>query len=125
MAELIMKDEVYAIIGAAIEVHRELGHGFLEAVYHECFSYEMGDRNVPFLDEPELQIRYKKRKLKKKYVPDFMCFGEVVVEIKAIKKIGENEEAQLFNYLRATGKKVGLLINFNSKGKLEWIKRVL
>lgn len=120
-----MKDEVYAIIGAAIEVHKELGHGFLEAVYHEAFGYEMADKGVPFLDQPELELRYKQRKLRKRYIPDFICFGEVVVEIKAIKKIGPEEEAQLFNYLRATKKRVGLLINFNSKGKLEWIKRVL
>ncbi|MCA8911346.1 MAG: GxxExxY protein [Planctomycetes bacterium] len=125
MAELIMGDEVYEVIGAAIEVHKELGHGFLEAVYHEAFGYELEDRGVPFLDQPELQVHYKQRRLKKKYVPDFMCFEDIVVEIKAIRKIGPEEEAQLFNYLRATGKKVGLLINFNSKGKLEWIKRVL
>jgi len=120
-----MGDEVYEVIGAAIEVHKELGHGFLEAVYHEAFGYELEDRGVPFLDQPELQVHYKQRRLKKKYVPDFMCFEDIVVEIKAIRKIGPEEEAQLFNYLRATGKKVGLLINFNSKGKLEWIKRVL
>jgi len=125
MAELIMKNEVFAIIGAAIEVHRELGHGFLEGVYHEAFGYEMFDRDAPFTEQPELHVKYKKRKLKKKYIPDFLCFGEIVVEIKAIKKIGPDEGAQLFNYLRATGKKVGLLINFNSKGKLEWIRRVL
>jgi GxxExxY protein len=125
MAELIMKDEVYAIIGAAIEVHSVVGHGFLEAVYHECFSYEMQDRGIPFIGQPELELHYKQRKLKKKYIPDFMCFGDIVVEIKAIAAIGPVEEAQLFNYLRATRKRVGLLINFNSKGKLEWIKRVL
>lgn len=125
MSELILKDEVFAIIGAAIEVHKELGHGFLEAVYHEAFSLEMTDRAIPFASQPELQIHYKARKLAKKYVPDFLCFGQVVVEIKATERLGNVEQAQLLNYLRVTKCRVGLLINFNSKGKLEWIRRVL
>jgi GxxExxY protein len=118
--ELLFKDEVYAIIGAAIEVHREMGHGFLEGVYEECFGYEMVDRSIPHLEKPEVAIQYKQRRLKKKYIPDFLCFGEIVVEIKAIKSLTDGEEAQLINYLRATGKPVGLLINFGSRGKLEW-----
>lgn len=121
--ELLLKDEVYAVIGAAIEVHKELGHGFLEDVYDECFGYEMEDRHLPHVAQPEVEIRYKRRRCKKKYVPDYLCFGEIVVEIKAIKALTEVEEAQLINYLRATGKPVGLLINFGSRGKLEW-KRI-
>lgn len=121
--ELLLKDEVYAVIGAAIEVHKELGHGFLEGVYDECFGYEMEDRHLPHVAQPEVEIRYKRRRCKKKYVPDYLCFGEIVVEIKAIKALTEVEEAQLINYLRATGKPVGLLINFGSRGKLEW-KRI-
>lgn len=123
--ELLLKNEVYAVIGAAIEVHRELGHGFLEAVYHECFGYELEDTNVPHQSQPEIAIRYKARRCKKKYMPDYVCFGEIVVEIKAMKALTEVEEAQLINYLRATGKPVGLLINFGSRGKLEWRRLAL
>lgn len=125
MRDLLFRDEVYAIIGAAIEVHRELGHGFLEAVYHESFHYEMTTRGIPVVDQPELELWYKDKKLDKKYVPYLICFEEIVVEIKAIDRLGPIEEAQLLNYLRATGKRVGVLINFNSKAKLEWIRRVL
>lgn len=107
MPELIMEDEVYAIIGAAIEVHKQLGHGFLEGVYDECFGHELHDGDIPCLSQPELELCYKHRTLKKKYIPDFVCFGEIIVEIKAIKAIGR------------TKKRVGLLINFNLKGKLE------
>lgn len=123
--ELLLKDEVYAVIGAAIEVHKELGHGFLEAVYDECLGYELEDRDIPHLSQPEVAIRYKRRHCKKKYVPDYLCFGEIVVEIKAVKALTEIEEAQLINYLRATGKPVGLLINFGARGKLEWKRMAL
>ncbi|MCA8916754.1 MAG: GxxExxY protein [Planctomycetes bacterium] len=123
--ELLLKDEVYAVIGAAIEVHKELGHGFLEAIYDECLGYELADRNIVHESQPEVGIRYKRRVCKKKYVPDYLCFGQIVVEIKAIKALSELEEAQLINYLRATGKPVGLLINFGARGKLEWKRMAL
>lgn len=123
--DLLLRDEVYAVIGAAIEVHKELGHGFLEAVYHECFGYELEDRSVPHSSQPEVTIQYKRRRCKKKYVPDYVCFGEIVVEIKAMKALTEVEEAQLINYLRASGKPVGLLINFGARGKLEWKRLAL
>ncbi|MCB9894159.1 MAG: GxxExxY protein [Planctomycetes bacterium] len=122
---LLLKDEVYAVIGAAIEVHRELGHGFLEAVYDECLGYEFVDREIPHESQPEVGIRFKQRVCKKKYVPDYVCFGQIVVEIKAMKALTEVEEAQLINYLRATGKPVGLLINFGARGKLEWKRMAL
>ena len=124
MDDLLLKEEVYSLIGAAIEVHRELGHGFLEAVYQEALEIEMEERNVPNVAQPELLLRYKRRTLKR-YVPDFVCFDEVVVEIKATKALTEVEEAQLLNYLRATGKRVGVLINFGSRGRLEWKRMVL
>lgn len=125
MDDLLLKEEVYSLIGAAIEVHRELGHGFLEAVYQEALEIEMEERNVPNVAQPELLLRYKRRTLKKRYVPDFVCFDEVVVEIEAMKALTEVEEAQLLNYLRATGKRVGVLINFGSRGRLEWKRMVL
>jgi GxxExxY protein len=120
MTELLLKEEVYAIIGAAIEVHRELGAGFREPVYQEAMEIELADRTIPFQAQQELNIRYKKRVLKKKYVPDLICYDQVIVELKALDHLSGNEESQILNYLKATGLRVGLLINFGSHGKLEW-----
>jgi GxxExxY protein len=120
MTELLFKEEVYAIVGAAIEVHRELGSGFLEAVYQEALEIELRERNIPFHSQPELNIVYKDRILQKKYNPDFLCLPEIIVEIKALDQLSGKEESQILNYLKASGKRVGLLINFGSAGKLEW-----
>jgi GxxExxY protein len=120
MTELLFKEEVYAIVGAAIEVHRELGSGFLEAVYQEALEIELQERNIPFQSQTELNIVYKGRILEKKYNPDFLCFQEIIVEIKALDQLSGKEESQILNYLKASGKRVGLLINFGSTGKLEW-----
>jgi GxxExxY protein len=120
MTELIYKDEVFAIVGAAIEVHRELGPGFLEAVYQEAMGIELQDRNIPHVPLPRLQIFYKGRVLEKYYVTDFVCFECVLVELKAEKHLTGVDEAQLINQLKATKMRVGVLINFGSIGKLEW-----
>ena len=105
----------YEIIGAAMEVHRELGCGFLEAVYQEALGREFTTKRIPFREQPVLEISYKNKPLKKTYQPDFICFEDIVVEIKAISGLSGVEEAQLINYLKATGLTVGLLINFGSK----------
>jgi GxxExxY protein len=118
--ELVLKDEVYAIIGAAIEVHRVLGPGFLEPVYQEALEYELMDRAIPFEAEKLLPITYKGRLLEKYYKADVICHGQVIVELKALDRLSSNEEAQLLNYLKATGLRVGVLINFGSPGLLEW-----
>jgi GxxExxY protein len=123
--ELLLKEEVYQIVGAAIEVHRELGNGFLEAVYQDALSIEFRDRRIPFLPQPKLELYYKKRRLEKFYYPDFLCFDAIIVEIKALIRLTGNEDAQVINYLKVTGKQVGLLMNFGSKGKLEWRRIVL
>lgn len=120
MTELILKDEVYAIIGAAIEVHRELGPGFLEAVYHEAFEIELASRKVPFESRRTLTIMYKGRPLRKEYEADLVCYGQIIVELKALDRLSGKEEAQILHYLKATGLRVGLLINFGSHGRLEW-----
>jgi GxxExxY protein len=117
---LILKDEVYAIVGAAIEVHRELGPGFLEAVYQEALELELTDRQLPFTAQPPLVINYKGRRLQQKYIADLICYDQIIVELKALDRLSGKEEAQLLNYLKATGLKVGMLINFGSVGKLEW-----
>jgi GxxExxY protein len=105
----------YTIIGASMEVHQQLGLGCLELVYHEALKIEFSLRQVPFLHEVELPVFYKGQCLPAIYRADFICFQEILVEIKAIKELSKIEEAQLINYLKATGKPVGLLINFGGK----------
>ena len=121
--ELVLKKEVYAIVGAAMAVSTELGAGFLEAVYQEALEIEFEARNLPFVSRPLVQINYKQRLLSKEYIPDFLCYDQVIVEIKAIKALAGVEQAQLLNYLKATGKPVGVLINFGSP-QLEWKRMV-
>ena len=111
-----MKDErTYKIIGAALEVHKELGCGFLEAVYQEALGREFSLQRIPNKAQPVIDILYKGVLLEKKYQPDFVCYEAVIVEIKAISELTGIEEAQLINYLKATGLKIGLLINFGAR----------
>jgi len=112
MAKLILKDEAYAIVGAAMEVHKDKGFGFLEAVYQECMEMELEAQGVPAVPLQEMPIFYKGRKLKKTYVADFVAYGKVIVELKALDKLASREEAQVLNYLKASGFEVGILINF-------------
>lgn len=118
--ELLYREEVYAIVGAAIEVHKELGPGFLEAVYHEAMEIELTSRNIPFESYKKLLIRFKEFQLKKEYEADFVCYDKIIVEIKALDGVTGKEEAQLLHYLKTTGFRVGLLINFGSVGTLNW-----
>ncbi len=117
---LLLKDEVYAVVGAAIEVHRELGHGFLEAVYQEAMEIELSDRDISYVPQLSLPIYYKGKRLQKEYVADLVCYDQVIVELKALTQLTGKEESQILNYLKATGLRVGLLINFGSTGRLEW-----
>jgi len=105
----------YQIIGAAMEVHKELGSGFLEAVYQEALEKEFINQGIPHNSQPVVKIYYKGQVLNKTYQPDFTCFDEVIVEIKAMDKLSGIEQAQIINYLKAARLKVGLLINFGSK----------
>lgn len=107
--------QTYAIIGACMEVHREFGCGFLEAVYQEALAIELTKRKIPFLREVELVLAYKGEPLRTRYCADFICFDSIVVELKAVARATEVEQAQVINYLKATGKEVGLLINFGGK----------
>jgi len=104
----------YRVIGAAMEVHKELGCGFLEAVYHEALAREFAGNGLPFKSQPTVQIVYKGTPLEKIYQPDFICFDDIIVEIKALEKLSGKEESQIINYLKATGLDVGLLLNFGS-----------
>ncbi len=125
MDELIYREEVFHIIGAAIDVHKDLGSGFWEAVYQEALEYELKARNIVYVAQQPLKIRYKDHVLSKVYISDFICFNSIIVELKALQRLSGHEESQVINYLKATGMRVGLLINFGSSGKLEWKRLVL
>jgi len=98
-----------------MEVHRELGNGFLEPVYQEALELEFDAQDIPYKSQPEIQIEYKGRLLRKRYQPDFICYDRIVVEIKALSDLSSTEEAQIINYLKAAGLNTGLLINFGTK----------
>jgi len=116
---LIFKEEAYSIVGAAMNVSNILGCGFLEAVYQEALEIELTENNIPFEAQKEIGISYKNKILHKQYIVDFLCYKNIIVEIKAIKKIAEIEEAQLINYLKASKLPLGLIINFGTP-KLDW-----
>lgn len=116
--------QTYAIIGAAMEVHRQLGNGFLETVYQEALAWEFEERAVPFAREQPLAIRYKNRELLTQFRADFICFNEIIVETKALQQLSGTEQSQLLNYLKASGLSRGLLINFGQRSlqykRLAW-----
>lgn len=112
---LIYKEEAYEIIGAAMEVHRELGCGFLEAVYAEALEIEFKEKGIPYKREVPLIIKYKGQPLNKSYVADFICYDKIIVELKAVNYLESVYEAQVLNYLKATGYKLGILFNFGEQ----------
>ena len=124
MIDLLYKDEVYAIVGAAMDVYNDLGPGFLENVYQEAIEIEVDARKIPAKPIQEIHIKYRGKPLKKFYVADLVCYGKVIVEIKSMDRLTLREEGQLINYLKATGMKVGILINFGHYPSLEWKRLV-
>jgi GxxExxY protein len=124
LAELIYKEESYKIMGACFEIYNEMASGFLEPVYQECLEIELSDRGIPFIPQRELLIRYKGRPLKQTYKPDFVCYDKVIIELKSVAQLADKHRAQVFHYLKATGMRLGLLINFGSYPKVE-SKRIL
>jgi len=119
----LLKDECYSVIGCAMEVHNELGCGFLEAVYQEALAIEFEKQGIPFVREKSLVVTYKGVQLAKNYQVDFVCFGELIVELKAVDGLTSVHTSQVLNYLKASGLRVGLLINFGT-GKLQY-KRII
>jgi GxxExxY protein len=117
MTEILFKDECYAIQGAVFEVYREMGCGFLESVYQECLERELRSRNIPFITQPDLRLTYKGELLQQTFKPDLICYSQIIVELKAVKAIAPEHIAQVINYLKATGIKLGLLVNFGDYPK--------
>ena len=125
MAELLYKDEVYVIIGAAMEVYNQMGPGFLEAIYQEALEIELKERDITFVSQPEIIIYYKDHQLNKYYIADFLVDEKIIVEIKAQDQLTSHNEAQILNQLKATGKQIGLLINFGAPSNLEWKRMIM
>ena len=120
MSELIYADECYRIVGACFEVYREKGCGFLEAVFQECLQLEFELQRIPTVPQVALPLEYKGHQLKTHYVADFVCYGKIILEIKAVSALTDEHRAQIQNYLASTGYRLGLLVNFGHFPKVEW-----
>ena len=123
--KILFKNECYQIQGAIFEVYREMGCGFLEAIYQECLEQELSKRNIPFKAQQKLKLNYKGKPLQQIYKPDLICYDQIIVEIKAVKEIGPEHKAQVINYLKASGIKLGLLVNFGTYPKADITRLVL
>ena len=120
MAELIYREESYRILGACFEVYKDKGCGFHEPIFQECLEIEFAYQNLPAASKPGLEIEYRGQVLSQKYFPDFVCFGKIILEIKAVEHLTEAHHAQVLNYLRASRFELGLLVNFGHYPKLEY-----
>lgn len=114
----------YALIGACLEVYRHMGNGYLEDVYQECLELELTERGISFVSQPRLPVSYKGKSLRKHYEADLLVFDRIIVELKAVRSIVPEHEAQLINYLKATGQRIGYVVNFGAHPKLDWRRRV-
>ena len=122
---IIHRLESYELMGACFEVYKDKGSGFLEAVYQECLEIELATRKVHFKPQPQLALTYKGQALKTKYIPDFLCYDKIIVELKAVSALADEHRAQVQNYLRAAKLRLGLLVNFGHYPKLEYERVVL
>jgi GxxExxY protein len=123
--EIVYKEESYRIMGACFEVYKEMGCGFLESVYQECLELEFGIQGLPYKSQAPLGLQYKERKLKHKFIPDFILFDKIVLEIKAVTELVDVHRAQVLNYLKATGFRLGLIVNFGHYPKVEYERIVV
>src|SRR5437899_8460264 len=117
--ELLFNEKSYKIIGACFEVYREKGCGFLESVYQECMEIELRLQGIPFVAQKPLTLEYKGCPVRSKYEPDFICYDKIVLELKAVTELADEHRAQVQNYLKATGLKLGLLVNFGHYPKVQ------
>lgn len=118
--EIVYQEESYKIIGACFQVYNQVGCGFDEPIYQECLEIEFGLQAVPCIPQAELPFTYKGRVLKKHFKPDFDCYRKIILEIKAVSSLDDSHRSQVHNYLKATGYRLGLLVNFGAKKKLEY-----
>ncbi len=116
---VLYADEVFGIQGAVFAVYRTMGAGFLEAVYQECLALEFAERRIPFEAQQPLRLNYKRRPLRQTYTPDFVCFEKIIVELKAVAALAPEHKAQTFNYLKASGLRLGLLVNFGTTPRVQ------
>ncbi len=116
----MLKQEGYDLMGAAFEVYNVLGYGMAEEIYQQSLEIELGLRNIPYLSKADIEVAYKEKTLTTVYRPDLLVFEEIIVELKAAKALAPEHEAQLFNYIRISKKKIGYLINFGASKELEW-----
>lgn len=123
--KILYKKESFAIIGACFNVYNDKGCGFLEPVYQECVGIELAFQNIPAEPQKKLDLFYRNQKLDHFYQPDFICFGKIIVELKAVEKITDAHRAQVLNYLNATGLKLGIIVNFGHYPDLEYERIVL
>ena len=122
---LLYGELTYVILGACFEVYREKGNSFVEPVYQECLELEFGFQKIPFTAQSQLRLAYKGVELKQRYVPDFFCYDRIIVELKAVRKLTDEHRAQVLNYLKATGLRLGLLVNFGHYPKLDHERIIL
>ncbi len=123
--DMLYKEEAYQIMGACFEVYKEKGCGFLEEVYQEALEMELELQGIPFSSQQAIKLYYKGREMKRRYIPDFLIVGKIIVEIKAVDKLTDKHRAQVINYLHATGLELGLVVNFGHYPKVEWERIVL
>ena len=124
MSEIHLKDETFQIQGACFEVYNEKGCGFLESVYRECLEIEFRSHDIPFVSQPKLELEYKGQKLKSVYQPNFICYDEIIVEIKAVKGLTEGDRTQTQNFIKSTGHRLAILVNFGHFPKAQ-IERII
>ena len=124
MAEILCKDESYAVMGACFEVYSVMGSGFLERMYQECLEIEFSSRKIPAFSQCPVRLSYKYRELRSTYVPDFVCYGKMILEVKGVSEISDSHRAQVLHYLRASGLRLGLLVNFGRSRSLQWERLV-
>lgn len=116
-ANILFKEQCYQIQGAVFEVYREMGCGFLEAVYQECLEKELSKQGIPFTSHLELKLFYKNEPLQQIYIPDLVCYQSIILELKALSATTGEHKSQVLNYLKATGMRLGLLVNFGCHPK--------
>lgn len=125
MTKLILESESRALLGACFDVYKDKGCGFFESVFQECLELELADRGVPFVPQPQLELSYKGRRLRQTFQPDFLCFEQVILEIKAVSHLADEHRAQVHNYLKASRLRLGLLVNFGHYPLIEHERIVL